>query len=174
MKRSIQAAIGALVVLAALLVAPVAANAFPGSCPNSWSSWMTTYTSPHWGQWRYCLYQENNLYFYQFQVQDIYTDGYSVHLEACNDYDAYYPYTCTNIAGQWSPTWGLIITDNQPTGDVCPQSSGTVETTQWPGIVAWAPGSGNPSALGVRLVRGRCEGGPYQNVASVSWELSGP
>lgn len=173
MKRSVQAMIGALVVLIALLVAPVAANAFPSGCTSGWSSWMTTVASPHWGQWRYCLAQDGNLYFYQFQVQDIYTDGYSVHLEACDDNDAYYPYACTNIAGQWSPTWGLIIQDNFG-GDNCPQSSGSVDTTVWPSISAWAPGSGNPAAFGVRLVRGRCEGGAYQNVASASWELAGP
>jgi len=167
MKRSIQAAIGAVVVLAALLVAPVAANALPPTCTGAWSGWLTTFSTPHWGQFQWCRVQDNNLYFWQFQVQDIYTDGYSVHLEACSDNSPGNP--CTDGNGNWLGQYGLIIYDGP--NDGCPQSSGSVETTPWPALSAFTPGLGQ-SYTSIKLVRGRCEGGTYQNVASVSYTIN--
>lgn len=155
--------IGALIVGVGLLVAPVAANAIPAGCTSGWSSWNTNYAAPFWGQVRWCSAYEGYGRYLQFQVQDIYTDGYSVHLEACSDYSSY-PYTCTNVAGQFSPTWGYLIYDSDQ--DFCPQSSGAIDTTAWPSFgIPTSP----PPTFYVRLVRGGCN----NNVGSVYFRIQG-
>jgi hypothetical protein len=143
------------------------ANAVPAGCTSGWSSWNTNYAAPFWGQVRWCSAYEGYGRYLQFQVQDIYTDGYSVHLEACTDTSTY---TCTvgGYGDAFLPSWGHIILDSG-SGGTCPQSSGAVDTTAWPSI--GVPNNPPQNTTYVRLVRGRCS--PHQDVASVYFRIQG-
>lgn len=172
MKRILALLVALAVSLGLTLVVATPASAVPTGCTSGWSAWYTPYAAPFWGQVRWCYATEYDYGYWQFQVQDIYTDGYAVHLEACSDWDqVYYPYTCHDVSGNFNPTWGHILTDYQPTGDTCIQSTGSISTSQFPAIVTW---SINPhNYLYVRLVRGRCEGGAHQVINSVSFKMAG-
>lgn len=152
------------------------ASAVPTGCTSGWSAWYTNGFAGggegNWGKARFCYVKEGPSYYWQWQVQDIKTDGYAVHLEMCSDWaQVYFPYTCTNPGQGYNPLFGLVMADGP--GDNCPQSAGPVDTTQFPASVtpdhAQDP---TESYYVVRVVLGRCEGGAYQNVGHFELLLS--
>ena len=158
------------------LMVATPASAVPTGCTSGWSAWYANGFNGggegNWGKARFCYAHENDLYFWQWQVQDTLTDGYAVHLEACSNYSPYYPHTCTNVGGGYSPFFGDIVTDVAPS-DLCPQSVGEVHTTQVFAMASKDPNfDHSQSYLVVRVVKGRCEGGAHQDAGHFDLLLS--
>lgn len=136
---------GMALLLGLFVSAPASAAAMTGSCSASGASWHP-FGSPAWGQMRWCTaydYGDDTLYT-QFQVQDVLTDGWNVHLEI----------GATNGGTHWSA-------DNAfgPSGTSVCQSTGSVVTCY---VVSWfptgyVPGSGGYQLL-VRLAKGSANG----------------
>lgn len=166
-RRAIQAALVALTLMVGLLLAtPTAASANPGAPCTSWSAWYYPPSGAQYGTARFCYEIDFSagLVYWRFQVQDILTDGYAVHLEACTD------------TGLGAPcvynTFGDVILDDSGTNG-CNQSVGSVVTSNWPGITSsWYPIDPLHSRVSLRVVRGRCEGGAHQDTAHFDLWLS--
>ena len=175
MKKRIVAALVAFVTatLGLGLVVATPAQANTSVCQGTWTSWHNGGTN--WAQVKWCAdwlwYDGLNQIWWQFQIDDTLTDGYAVHLEACSDdTEFYYPYSCHNVSGQYSPFWGLIVAGGG-SGDYCPQSAGPVYTSPWPSLITPDGNSPHEAPTHLRVVKGRCEGGAYQNVASFQYPL---
>jgi hypothetical protein len=110
---------------------PALAADYPTGCTSTWSSWRQT-GSPAWGQWRYCSAPNGDHMLYRFQVDDMLTDGYAVHIEA----------------QMILSSWQHIPWSADPG---CLQSTGNGETSSWPG---W--GLGPSEQVTIRLVKGTC------------------
>lgn len=181
MKRVLAILVSLVMGLGLVAIASPASAAIPTSCTSGWSTWYTNGFNGGgeggWGEARLCYayYADAHEYWWQFQVYDTLTDGYAVHLEACTDQTNYFPYSCTNPGQGYNPLFGLILSDATyaQNGDHCIQSSGSVATSQFPAIFtpdhAYDP---THSYFVVQVVRGRCEGGAYQNVGHFELLLS--
>ena len=168
-RRPIQAALVALTLMVGLVLAtPTAANAGPSGSCTSWSAWYYPPSGAQYGAARFCYEIDfsGGLVYWRFQVQDILTDGYAVHLEACTDTGLGAP--CTPPP----PTFGDVILDDSGTNG-CNQSTGSVVTSNWPAITSsWYPIDSLHSRVSLSVVRGRCEGGAHQNTAHYELWLS--
>ena len=164
-RRTIQASLVTLAVLLGLFV-PTAASAAPGAPCTSWSAWYYPPTGPQFGTARFCYEIDFSLgrVYWRWQVQDILTDGYAVHLEACTD-------TLTGVSCA-NNVFGDVIVDDSGTNG-CNNSTGSVVTSYWPGnYTAWYPIDPAHSRYSVRVIRGRCEGGAHQNTGYFELYLS--
>lgn len=134
-----------LAVLGGVFVAASPAQALPSTCTPS-GSW-TTAGSPAWGQMRWCWvydYNDDTLGV-TFQVQDILTDGWAVHLEIGQN----------NCSG--GTCWESDYWAGRPSGGSACNSSGSVSTCYRPyGYFgpSYTPGSCSCYQLTVRLVKG--------------------
>lgn len=149
-RRIISAAAAVLLGLAGVFVAAAPAAAIPPACNISIVPWIfATDGSPaNWGKVKYCISQDGTGTYPLFQVQDVLTDGYQVHLEFHD-----------NFSGVYHATGNGTACENV-------QSAGAVVTSCWSSST-WSYYGGND--LWMRLVKGRacC---PHQDAGH--WEYA--
>ena len=168
MKRKIVKLAAIALAIAGLLFAAAPAQAQsstklmdPVACTD-WSGWFGT----SWGQWRWCdTAGPSGTTWIRVEVDDILTDGYAVHMEACSD--AYSPAYCTPIPH--SGTHGLQDWDDHPVPQQCFESTGAPQNWAWPFLIVSADELTDHTDI--RLVKGSCSG-THQNVASQYWHFT--